>query len=63
MSKITAVKAGKMIAVLSGKVLITTENFADIIAVQENPLNGIIDLENVNFVMKDDVVYKNEFIK
>lgn len=51
-----------MIAVLSGKVLITTGKLADIIAVQDNPLDGITILENVKFVMKDGVVYRNEFI-
>ena len=33
--------------------------FADIIAVDENPLNNIKTLENVQFVMKNGVVYKN----
>lgn len=34
--------------------------FADIIAVQNNPLDNISVLENVFFVMKGGVVYKNE---
>jgi imidazolonepropionase-like amidohydrolase len=33
--------------------------FADIIAVNENPLVKITTLENVIFVMKDGVIYKN----
>jgi imidazolonepropionase-like amidohydrolase len=33
---------------------------ADIIAVDTNPLDDITTLENVKFVMKDGVVYKNE---
>ena len=33
--------------------------FADIIAVDENPLNNIKTLENVQFVMKNGVIYKN----
>ena len=33
--------------------------FADIIAVDENPLNNIKTLEKVQFVMKNGVVYKN----
>jgi imidazolonepropionase-like amidohydrolase len=32
---------------------------ADIIAVNENPLLKINTLENVPFVMKDGVIYKN----
>jgi imidazolonepropionase-like amidohydrolase len=36
------------------------ENFlADIIAVDENPLNTIKTLEKVIFVMKDGKIYKN----
>lgn len=33
---------------------------ADIIAVDANPINDISTLENVKFVMKDGVIYKNE---
>lgn len=33
---------------------------ADIIAVDTNPINDISTLENVKFVMKDGVIYKNE---
>jgi len=33
--------------------------FADIIAVDENPLNNIKTLEKVQFVMKNGVIYKN----
>ncbi|GAK92123.1 Xaa-pro dipeptidase family enzyme [Nonlabens ulvanivorans] len=32
--------------------------YADIIAVNENPVKNIAILEKVNFVMKDGVVYK-----
>jgi imidazolonepropionase-like amidohydrolase len=32
---------------------------ADIVAVQGNPLSDISLLKNVQFVMKDGVVYKN----
>ena len=31
---------------------------ADIIAVQENPIENISTVENVSFVMKDGVIYK-----
>jgi imidazolonepropionase-like amidohydrolase len=31
---------------------------ADIIAVQKNPLEDIATVENVSFVMKDGVIYK-----
>lgn len=37
--------------------------FADIIAVDGNPLDNITILENVSFVMKGGVVYKNEIKK
>lgn len=37
--------------------------FADVIAVEENPLNNISSLEKVSFVMKGGVVYKNEIKK
>ncbi len=33
--------------------------FADIIAVDENPLNNIKTLENVSFVMKNGIIYKS----
>jgi imidazolonepropionase-like amidohydrolase len=34
--------------------------YADIIAVKDNPLDNISSLEQVSFVMKGGVVYKNE---
>ena len=37
--------------------------YADIIAVQGNPLENISILEDVKFVMKDGVVYKNVLVK
>jgi imidazolonepropionase-like amidohydrolase len=36
---------------------------ADIIAVMKNPLDDITILEHLKFVMKNDVVYKNELAK
>lgn len=42
---------------------ITNGKFADIIAVDKNPLDDITVLENVKFVMKDGVVYKNQLTK
>ncbi|MBB6003240.1 amidohydrolase family protein [Arcicella rosea] len=42
---------------------ITNGKFADIIAVEGNPLENITSLEKVKFVMKDGVVYKNEIKK
>ncbi len=42
---------------------ITKGKFADIIAVQGNPIDDVSILENVKFVMKDGVVYKNELNK
>jgi imidazolonepropionase-like amidohydrolase len=42
---------------------ITKGKYADIIAVENNPMDDITILEHVKFVMKDGVVYKNEFVK
>lgn len=42
---------------------ITAGKWADIIAVNENPINDIKVLEQVQFVMKDGIVYKNEIVK
>lgn len=42
---------------------VTKGKLADIIAVEGNPLDDITILEQVKFVMKDGVVYKNELKK
>lgn len=42
---------------------IDPEKYADIIAVEDNPLEDITQLEHVKFVMKDGVVYKNDFVQ
>jgi imidazolonepropionase-like amidohydrolase len=42
---------------------ITKGKLADIIAVDNNPLDDITILEHVKFVMKEGVVYKNELKK
>lgn len=42
---------------------LTKGKFADIIAVEQNPLDDISALEHVNFVMKDGVIYKNDLKK
>jgi imidazolonepropionase-like amidohydrolase len=34
--------------------------FADLIAVEKNPLRDITELERMGFVMKGGIVYKNE---
>lgn len=48
----------------SGKIgSIEKGKYADIIAVEENPLDNISVLEHVAFVMKGGVVYKNEIKK
>jgi imidazolonepropionase-like amidohydrolase len=39
---------------------ITAGKFADIIAVSTDPTGDVSALENVQFVMKNGVVYKNE---
>ena len=42
---------------------LTKGKFADIIAVEGNPMDDITILEHVKFVMKDGTVYKNEWKK
>ena len=42
---------------------LTKGKFADIIAVEGNPLDDITLLEHVKFVMKDGTIYKNEWKK
>ncbi len=42
---------------------IDPDKYADIIAVQGNPLDDITQLEHVKFVMKGGVVYKNDFVQ
>ena len=39
---------------------VTPGKFADIVAVQGNPLEDVSVLQHVEFVMKDGVIYKNE---
>ena len=39
---------------------VAKNKYADIIAVEGNPLDDITIMEKVKFVMKDGVVYKNE---
>lgn len=48
----------------SGEIgVVSKDAFADIIAVQGDPLNDVKVLENVSFVMKGGVVYKNAWGK
>lgn len=42
---------------------IDPEKYADIIAVDGNPLDDITQLEHVKFVMKGGVVYKDDFVQ
>jgi len=54
------VRAAEMLD-MEGKIgVIAPGAFADIIAVPGDPLKDIKQLENVQFVMKDGVVYKND---
>lgn len=41
---------------------INVEKYADIIAVESNPLDDVSVLGNVKFVMKGGIVYKNVFL-
>jgi imidazolonepropionase-like amidohydrolase len=53
----TSVNAG--ILLMNDKIgTLEAGKFADVIAVDENPLNNIKTMENVSFVMKDGVIYK-----
>jgi imidazolonepropionase-like amidohydrolase len=57
---LSSVKTGADILGLSDQIgSIETGKMADIIAVDDNPLENIQTLENVSFVMKDGVVIKN----
>jgi len=42
---------------------ITVNKFADIIAVDGNPLQDIKELETIDFIMKNGIVYKNKTLK
>jgi imidazolonepropionase-like amidohydrolase len=54
------VNAADLLGVTKTSGSISKGKFADIIAVEDNPLNDISLLEDIPFVMKDGVVYKNE---
>ena len=60
----SATTVGAELLGMTGKLgEISAGAFADIVAVQGNPLQDISILEHVKFVMKDGKVYKNEFTK
>lgn len=63
MSEMHAIQSATIVnaTVLNNKLIGSIEagSFADIIAVQEDPTKNIKTLENVIFVMKNGVVYKN----
>jgi hypothetical protein len=57
----TLVRAGHLLDAKTGS--IEPGHWADIIAVEQNPLQDVRVLQHVNFVMKSGVVYKNETCK
>jgi imidazolonepropionase-like amidohydrolase len=57
------VNAADLLGVSDKSGAITKGKYADIIAVKGDPTKDITLLENVAFVMKDGVVYKNEITK
>jgi imidazolonepropionase-like amidohydrolase len=57
------VNAAELLGISTHAGSITTGKYADLIAVEKNPLDDISILENVKFVMKDGIVYKNTFKK
>jgi imidazolonepropionase-like amidohydrolase len=57
------INAADLLDVKSKTGSITIGKYADIIAVEDNPLDDVTVLEHVKFVMKDGTVYKNEFNK
>ena len=60
----SATTVGAELLGMTGKLgEISAGAFADVVAVQGNPLQDISILEHVKFVMKDGKVYKNEFTK
>jgi imidazolonepropionase-like amidohydrolase len=56
-------RAAEMLASKGELGVLAPGAYADIIAVRENPLKDIHQLEHVLFVMKDGSVYKNELTK
>lgn len=55
------INAADLLDIKSKSGSITVGKYADIIAVENNPLDDVTILEHVKFVMKDGTVYKNEF--
>lgn len=53
------INAAKLLGQFDKLGTISTGKYADLIAVKGNPLEDITELENVAFVMKDGVVYKD----
>ncbi|MFI5218613.1 MAG: amidohydrolase family protein [Bacteroidia bacterium] len=57
------VNAADLLGITAQTGSITKGKFADIVAVEKNPLDDVTILEHVKFVMKDGVIYKNELLK
>ncbi len=57
--KIMTVNAAQLLGIEKARGTIARGMFCDLIATEENPLENIMTLQTVLFVMKNGVVYKN----
>jgi imidazolonepropionase-like amidohydrolase len=57
--RIMTANAARLLAVDNQRGAIKVGQAADIIATPENPLDNILTLKQVSFVMKDDKVFRN----
>lgn len=59
--KAATISAATMMGIADILGTIEVGKIADIVAVEENPLDNIQTMENVTFVMKEGKIYKNEY--